>query len=319
MTAPASTSQPLVSVVIASHRPQYLSGLLKALCDQSMDRSRYEIVAVCDYPVETLQKQFSEVLFQSIDDRSISRKRNAGVGKARAAIVAFIDDDCIPSRDWLEQGYGYLSAHSAAAAVEGLTSIASPENVMPALREYRRLESFGYRTNNLFCRRAVFQEAGGFDERFTVQREDLDFCFTLLDRNHEIHTSERINVTHRFRAGEPWDLLKNCLNRRFDPLLYKKHSRRYRDHVRSPFPPSLFLLLVLYPVAGLSILSGTVAFLIGCTVVVFAVSASAIRRCGVRGPVTMFAIEWVSCLVAPLALFGALLHGSIRFRRLLIL
>jgi GT2 family glycosyltransferase len=319
MTESALSSHPLLSVVIASHRPQYLSDLMKVLLEQSMERSHYEIVVICDYPIEQLQTRFSGVVLQTINDRSISRKRNAGVTLARADIFAFIDDDCIPAHDWLERGYDYLSTHNTVSAVEGLTAIESSEKVTPALREYRRLETFGYRANNLFCRKAAFREAGGFDERFTVQREDLDFCFSLLDRNQKIHQSRSITVTHRVRTGEPWDLLKNCSNRRFDPLLYKKHSRRYRDRVGSPFPPTLLLLLVLYLISGLSVLLGTPVFLVCCAIIVVAVSAVALRRCAGCGPVTIFVTEWISCLLAPVVLFMALLYGSIRFRRLLIL
>jgi glycosyltransferase involved in cell wall biosynthesis len=312
-------SAPLISVVIASHRPAYLHDLLTALGDQSMDRSRYEIIAVCDFPLERLAATFSTVVFQFVNDRSISRKRNAGVWASAGDIIAFIDDDCLPAPEWLERGYDHLSRHIEAAAVEGLTTIESGSGAIPALREYRRLERPGFRTNNLFCRKAVFLECGGFDERFTVQREDLDFCFTLLDRGNVIHQNAGCAVLHRIRPGEPWDLLKNCVNRRFDPLLYKKHTRRYREHIRSPFPPSLLLLFCLYLLSALSILLHPTALIACCAVDAVVISALTIRRCARRVPVIIFVTEWVSFFIAPLILFGALLYGSVRFRKLHIL
>ncbi|MBN1129742.1 MAG: hypothetical protein JXA71_12185, partial [Chitinispirillaceae bacterium] len=223
------------------------------------------------------------------------------------------------SHDWLLRGYDYLSTHPEAAAVEGLTTIDPAPGALPARREYLRLEKPGLRTNNLFCRRGPFLQAGGFDERFTIQREDLDFCFTLLDNGNSIHHNPTITVTHRIRQGEPWDLLKNCLNRRFDPLLYKKHARRYREHIRSPFPPSLLILLCLHLVSALSGAVFPPALMVCLAIDAVAISALALRRCSTRVPATIFVTEWLSCLIAPAVLLGALLHGSIRFRRLLIL
>ena len=284
-----------------------------------MERPAYEIIAVCDYPVEPLLKDFSVISFLYIGDRSISRKRNAGVRAATAAIIAFIDDDCIPSPDWFARGHDYLSTHPGASAVEGLTAVESGKNAIPALREYQRLEHPGFRTNNLFCRKESYIQAGGFDERFTVQREDLDFCFTLLDKGLMIDRCDDIRVMHRIRPGEPWDLLKNCINRRFDPLLCKKHPRRYREQVRSPFPPSQVLLLALYVISALSTRCGPYVLITSLAVDAVAVSFLVLRRCALRVPLTILMVEWISCLLAPFVLTGALLYGSIRFRRFLII
>lgn len=319
MNASSLIAAPKLSVVIASHRPAYLRDLLESLARQSMDRPEYEIIAVCDYPVEPLKKDFPGVVFQYVNDRSISRKRNTGMRAATAAIIAFIDDDCIPSADWLARGYDYMSKHPDAAAVEGLTTVESRKNAIPALREYKRLEHPGFRTNNLFCRKEACIQAGEFDERFTVQREDLDFCFTLLDKGQAIHQCADIKVMHRIRQGEPWDLLKNCINRRFDPLLFKKHSRRYREQVRSPFPPSQVLLLALYVISALSALCGPYVLITFLAADAIVISFLTLRRCALRVPLTIFMIEWISCLLAPFVLTGALLYGSIRFHRLLII
>lgn len=307
-----------VSVVIPSHRPSYLRDLLHALSGQTLEQSHVAIVAVCDYPIDTLREDFPSVEFLRLDDPSISRKRNAGVALAQSSIIAFIDDDCVPSPDWLAAGLDYCAQHPEAAAVEGLTTVESGSPHIPALRDYRRLEAFGLRTNNLFCRKSAFLDAGGFDERFTVQREDLDFCFTLLDKGHPIHRSESIKVMHRIRTNEPWDLLKNCRNRRFDPLLFKKHPERYRKQVGSPFPPTLLALLALHLIACGCAVFGPTVFAAAAAVDGLGVTIATARRCARRTSFTIFMIEWISVFSAPGVLLGALIAGSIRFRRLLI-
>ena len=308
---------PAVSVVIASHRPDFIGALLQALLAQNARGAPCEVIAVCDYPTGRLSGDFPGVTFLYVNDRSISAKRNAGVRGSRALVVAFIDDDCVPSAAWIATGLDYLRAHPECAAVEGLTTIEAATDAPPALRDYRRLERPGFRTNNIFYRKEAFLRAGGFDERFTVQREDIDLAFSVLDKGESIRYDAGIRVMHRVRRGEPWDLLKNCVNRRFDPLLFKKHPARYRDHIKSPFPPSLLLLLGFHCALLPCLLIGWPFFASACLADVAAVTALALRRSGktrLRAGLT----EWVSCGLAPLVLAGALALGSFRYRKLLL-
>ena len=306
---------PLVSVIIASHRPDYIGGLLTAL---RLNEQSFETIAVCDYEMERLKTDFPEVFFYKINDRSISAKRNFGVSKARAEVVAFIDDDCVPSPDWVAKGLTFLSGNPACAVVEGLTAIEKVDNPPPSVREYRRLERPGFRTNNIFYRKNVFTEVGGFDERFTVQREDIDLAFTILDNGHTIGHDAGICVMHRVRRKEPWDLLKNCINRRFDPLLYKKHATRYREHIKTPFPATLLLLLFIHSVAVATLWIGVPVFVAAALVDASAVTILTYRRGGLSRPIGEVLIEWGSCFCAPTVLFCALLYGSLRYRKLLV-
>jgi glycosyltransferase involved in cell wall biosynthesis len=308
---------PQLSVIVASHREEYIGGLLTALRANALD---YETIAVCDYGTGRLAPEFPWVAFHTVKDRSISAKRNFGVKKAGAGVVAFIDDDCVPSPDWITKGLGSLAANPSVAAVEGLTTIETVDYTPPSLRDYRRLERPGYRTNNIFYRKDVFQEVGGFDERFTVQREDIDLAFSVLDKGYTIGFCADVRVMHRVRRNEPWDLLKNCVNRRFDPLLYKKHPSRYREHLKTPFPATLLMLLGFHCVTVLSLCIGPPFFVSAGIIDVAAVTVLTLRRC--RGPSSVrfgeTITEWVSCLCAPLVLLGALVFGGIRYGKLLL-
>lgn len=305
---------PLVSVIIASHRPDYIGALLSGL---RLNDQSFETIAVCDYETDGLKNEFPEAAFYKVNDRSISAKRNFGVSKARAEVVAFIDDDCIPSPDWVAKGLTFLMEKPDCAAVEGLTTIENVDHPPPSLRDYRRLERPGFRTNNMFYRKNVFLEAGGFDERFTVQREDIDLAFTVLDNGHGIGHDTGIRVMHRVRRNEPWDLLKNCINRRFDPLLYKKHAVRYREHIKTPFPAALLLLLVSHAAVVATLQIGVPFFISAAVVDAAAVTVLTYRRGGLSGPIGEVLIEWLSCFCAPIVLLCALLYGSLRYRKLL--
>jgi glycosyltransferase involved in cell wall biosynthesis len=302
---------PDVSVVVASHRSSLITGLLDSLQRQGCSRISFEVLVVTDYPNGDLQNRYAALRWLYTADRSISRKRNLGASIAQAAVLAFIDDDCIAAPDWLEQGYRYLTAHQEAAAVEGHTAIETASGYSPqATREYRRLEKPGFRTNNLFLRTAAFRAVGGFDERFTVQREDIDLAFSLLEQGHAIDYHRDIRVTHRFRHWEKWDLLKNCWNRRFDPLLFLKHPKRYWFMFRVPLPPTQAIVLFLHLLVLLSIgrkgkRAPLVAAADGAVALFFG-----IRRSGLR-PFSpeKWLRESIQLVAAPVVVAAALVYG----------
>lgn len=319
------SKKPLLSVVVASHRPNLIEQLLASLHEQTAAQSPmvFEIIIVTDYQNGSLQVQYPTITWLFLSTASISAKRNAGVYLARGSLVAFIDDDCRAAPDWIASGVAYLAAHPQATAVEGHTTIARSHSAKRTTsREYRRLEKPGYRTNNLFFRKAAFLSLGGFDEQFTVQREDMDLAFSALKQGYAIHYCQDVAVEHLFRHGERWDLLKNCWNRRFDPLLYKKHPREYRQHIRTPFPPTLLLL---FP-AQLLLLALLLFpchlrrwFRLAATFELLLLAATGLRRTGLHPLcVTTWFFETVQLLVAPLLMLGALVYGSCRYRKLLI-
>jgi glycosyltransferase involved in cell wall biosynthesis len=308
---------PSVSIVIASHRPEMIGRCIDSLTPSVCGDVPVEIVVVADYPVETFVPHYGRVRWLYLNNRSISAKRNFGVEQATGGVIGFIDDDCRAMENWIPAALAFLRENPAVDAVEGYTMIEKSGGDSGAIREYRRLEKPGYRTNNIFYKRKIFSECGGFDERFTVQREDLDLAFTVIEGRHLIGHSGDIRVEHAFRHRDHWDLLKNCINRRFDPLLYRKHRTLYRKHIGSPFPPALLTLGVIHAAALLSIPFPVSPF-IGI-IDIGAVTFLSVRRTGVsRSAVRRFPEEWISMAAAPFVLAGALLYGSMRWKRFLI-
>ena len=307
-----------VSIIVPSHRPEFIRELLCALRKQDFDKELSEIIIVTDYILDSLPDEYPEVIWKFLGNRSISAKRNLGVSASSGEIVAFIDDDCIPEIDWLSQGAGYLRTHKDAEAVEGLTTIGQSHKITGVIKEYRRLEKPGFRTNNIFYRKEIFLKAGGFDERFTVQREDLDLAFKVLELGGKIDHNPDIKVKHRFRHWERWDLLKNCWNRRFDPLLYRKFPERYRKQIGSPFPPGIVTLLGAYIVLPFLFWKGSFIGLVLYANMVLIVVLAAKRTGAGQFALKRFIYETISVIVAPLVLFGALVYGSLRFKKILL-
>jgi GT2 family glycosyltransferase len=306
-----------VSVVVASHRSVYAGDLADALVNLMRHGTpAMEAVFVADYPVEEFIRRFPDIRWISCTHTGIGVKRNVGSRAAQGEVLAFIDDDCIPAPDWIEQGLLYLDSHKELAACEGRTVVEDAEAAAP-IAEFKRLEKAGFRTNNIFYRKSVFESAGGFDERFSFQREDADLAFTVLSQGQKIGYCPDAVVYHRVRHNEQWDLLKNCINRRFDPLLYKKHPGLYRKYVGSPIPPGIGVVLMLHALFIFILVVYTAvwpfAAVLDCTA---ALTLSARRNRSGRNGFLWIMRDFISFLLAPVVLAGALIHGSVKYRKL---
>jgi GT2 family glycosyltransferase len=279
-----------------------------------------EAIIVCDYPITALVAAFPRLSWIKLNKLSISAKRNCAISRARGEILAFTDDDCLPQLDWLRKGVSALHEHPSWSGVEGSTLVATNAPHSGPVNDYRRLErSGGYRTNNIFYRTRAVLQAGCFDERFSVQREDIDLAFAIQEHGGIIGHGPQVRVEHAVRGAEPWDLLKNCWNRRFDPLLIRKHPKRYRSVIRTPLPGSIATLLGIGASVPLLAARHRRLLVFALTIQLSAAIIFAIRRLwGSRFNILDIAIATLSFVLAPAVLMTALVWGSVRYRRLLL-
>ncbi len=223
----------IFSVVTPTHfRPEKLCLLLASLEQQTLSPEQFEVIVVPspnDPGVKNLSTSKLQLQILSADDdpfggTSASYKRNAGARAAIAPWLAFIDDDCVADKNWLLQAQKRLQATDC-QAIEGLTKIPSPEKMTYTYKGLQRLsKAGGYQTCNMFYKRDVFLQCGGFDLNFPFYLEDTDLAWTLLDRGHNIVFDETCVVEHPVPAADVNRLLFNAYRARLIPYLYKKHS-----------------------------------------------------------------------------------------------
>jgi glycosyltransferase involved in cell wall biosynthesis len=308
---------PLVSIVIASHREDCIKKCLEGFTGSVAACVAFEIIVVCDYGHERVSKKFPGVHWIYHSARSISEKRNVGIISSSGGIVGFIDDDCIPMQGWIERACGYLENNHSLAGVEGRTIVEENYRYSYPVKEFKRLEKRGFRTNNIFYRKVVLESVGGFDERFTVQREDADLAFSIMEKGLDIGYCPDINVMHRHRDGEPWDLLKNCRNRMFDPLLYKKHPASYRRWIGSPLTPAINIMAITHIAAVVFCICGTGFIVAAITDAAVAIALSVRRNNSNLRHLTQLFFDAVSYFLSPFVLMSSLMLGSIKFKKIL--
>ncbi|MFL6206832.1 MAG: glycosyltransferase [Acidimicrobiales bacterium] len=181
-------AEPKVSVVVATHqRAAYLRELLEVLGDQTVGTSAFEVI-VCD---DGSTDDTWGVLEQAVADGALrlcalrlprsggpSGARNAASAQARADIIAFTDDDCLPTPGWLDA--------LARALVPGVDVVQGAVTPAPTEREAsgpwdKTLWVSGptpwFETANIAYRRALFERLGGFIEADGVSRRPGGMAF----------------------------------------------------------------------------------------------------------------------------------------------
>ena len=119
-----------VAVVVPTHlRPALLRRCLRALTRQSIGADAYEIIVVDDGRQDAAREVVQE--FAAHGDAPTLRylrpqhghgpasARNLGWRAARAALIAFTDDDTIAHPDWLAEGVAMLDAQPQWSALAG--------------------------------------------------------------------------------------------------------------------------------------------------------------------------------------------------------
>jgi glycosyltransferase involved in cell wall biosynthesis len=203
-----------------------LTRLLAALADQQLAAESFEVIVVDDgsgLETRAVLEAYSggprpvlRIVRNEIA-RGPGAARNAGWPLARAQLVAFTDDDCVPSPHWLAAG---LEAHrrSPGSIVQGRTEPDPSESDGSSLLSRTvRVTQLGpqYETCNIFYPRAVLEALGGFDEGFGLAPggEDTDLAVRALAAGHGAvfapealvhHAVERLGVLGSLREARRW-------------------------------------------------------------------------------------------------------------------
>lgn len=209
---------PFISVIIPTrNRPQALARCVRALRRLDYPADCHEIVIVNDGGVLPHASVFADSAgscpLSALSQRHAgpARARNYGAQHACGEWLAFSDDDCTVSGDWLK----VLSQRFGASPGRGVVgrTINDTEDDQFAAASEVVLEYFGRlewnawglsrlpTTENLALPADRFRAIGGFDESFELAGgEDRDFCDRWLQRGWALDYAEAARV---FRVPQP--------------------------------------------------------------------------------------------------------------------
>lgn len=317
-----------VSVVVPTFkRPMLLGQCLEALLSQDFDPSCYEVIIVDDaaceqtrYQVEQYAKRAEMVghiirYFAVKDSHGPAAARNIGLYAACGEIIAFTDDDCIPTPGWLKAGVMALT--DDAVAVAGHISVPLPPS--PTDYEYNAscLAHSEFVTANCFVRRNALLSIGGFDERFTAAwREDSDLIFTLQELGAHYIAAQDAVVIHPVRSARWGVSIQQQRKSIFNALLYKKHPILYRQKIQATPPWHYYAIVCALFVIVIGAISESwllVGIALGTWVYLTCRFCLDRLRYTSHTPSHVSEMIVTSCVIPLLAIFWRL-HGAIKFR-----
>lgn len=189
---------PRISVVLCTYnRAQLLRTALDSLLSQSLEKSQYEIVVVDNAStddtsdvVKGFQAQYSSpaIILLSEPTQGLGYARNTGYKQARGRYVAFIDDDCMAMKDWLQSLWdSFEHVHPQPSSVGGpirpVYDVPKPawfkdnyetDTWGESARVLKGRESFT--GCNMAFRKDILEKYGGFDNRLDMKGDCLSLA-----------------------------------------------------------------------------------------------------------------------------------------------
>jgi GT2 family glycosyltransferase len=240
--------QTRISVVIPTYkRPCALQRCLEALCAQTYPADLFEVIVVNDggqpCPEELLSGILTRLRVRLVNQENTGPggARNRGAGEAKYELLAFLDDDCIPAREWLEAlNAAYISTPDKVFA--GRTVNGCKDNPFAStsqmLNDYLQSNSLTIEGNytfatssNLAIGKNFFFELGGFNKKFRIAAgEDRDLCTRLEKMGYRIVLLENIIISH-FHDLNMWSFIRQQYNYGRGAYLFrlrKSHGKKNR-------------------------------------------------------------------------------------------
>jgi glycosyltransferase involved in cell wall biosynthesis len=221
-----------------------VSGELIVVDNNSSDRTADVVARFSDTPTVALR-----YLLEQRQGKSYAL--NTGVAAARGEILAFTDDDVVADRGWLQAIWNASRAHDARGfggkilpfwicrkpgwvVMQGPYANAFGKLVVhdfgDAVLDYARVGLLAPAGANMFFRKEVFSEHGGFDERLglfgnkRIGQVDTEFCRRLIGRGETLLYVPQVVVWH---VEEP-----DRLTKRYFRSWHFRHGRT--DVMREP-------------------------------------------------------------------------------------
>ena len=217
------TNRPFFSIIIPTYnRPERLSSCLEAIALLDYPRDRFEVIVVDDgskIPLDLVVKPLKNELDLKLlrqENAGPAAARNKGAAVAQGKFLAFTDDDCQPTPDWLTQfATGFVDAPEAMIGGKTINALdsnlfsAASQKLIDYLYEYynpaKGKDAF-FASNNVAMPAANFKALNGFDVSFPLAAaEDRDFCDRWNLKYPMLYAPEaKVNHYHKLSLATFW-------------------------------------------------------------------------------------------------------------------
>lgn len=244
---------PTVSIVVPTRRVDDLTRECVREC-RYLDYPSFEILVVTDH--EEPAPEGTRVVVSGPVPPGV--KRNLAAKHAKGEVLAFIDSDAYPRRDWLTNAVRILEAGAGAVGGPGVTPphdpplaqvsglvLASPlmgGRLSARYEAGKEFEDDDIHSCNLVAWRKVIEEAGGWDERYWPGEDTLLGRAIKLKGHRQVFSPDVLVHHHRRPSWKAHvkQIWNYAVHRGFFAKRFPETSRRWMF-----FAPSALVLGVL--------------------------------------------------------------------------
>ncbi|MBD3212659.1 MAG: glycosyltransferase [Candidatus Lokiarchaeota archaeon] len=207
-----------LSIIVPTYnRYQHLRFLLNSIDKQSTYPREVIIINDCsiDQTESFLNKwrinkeEFNVIVYNSPENKGPAVARNIGIQLASCDLIAFTDDDCILSKDWVKQIQNSKLWKDEGIAGIGGKVIPYQKNLVSEYYTFHRIleppKFIQYLvTANACYRRDLLLEIDGFDEDHCYPGgEDNGLSFKLIRIGYRFGFEKNMIVYHNYRTSIP--------------------------------------------------------------------------------------------------------------------
>lgn len=255
--------QPFFSIIIPTYnREQTLAKGLSQIVDLDYPKERFEVIVVDDgskiSPKEALQPFKNQLQLTLITQPNLgaAAARNRGAEATKGDFLAFIDDDCSPSPQWLKtfaKGFSRrpdmaIAGRTVNALTDNLYSVATHLLLDFVYEYYNGIHEKArfIASGNMAASAPCFRQMQGFNPSFSIASEDREFSDRWLSFGYGMSYMPEAVASH----SRDLDFASFCRQHfnygrgafRFHQLRLKRLKRTY-----SMEPPFYYLKMLSYP------------------------------------------------------------------------
>ena len=241
MSDPTQITLTPISLVIPSLNSPIIDQVITQVLKQAHSELISEIVVVGKDELNLMPSHPSVRLIDTQTAVSAPVARNIGIQETTGEWLIFLDSDCIPQPNWLDQHHRMI--------IDNLYDVICG-GVVPAGQNYWHLvynltlfhevyttTAAGSRhyfpTLNLAVRRSVIDDVGGLDETL-IRGQDVEWTLRMTKAGYKLHLAPSAAVFHKHSRRDFAAVWRDCARSGF-------HMRRVRLENQEAFSTPFFL------------------------------------------------------------------------------
>lgn len=260
MSKSISKSKPFVSVVLCTYNRQSL--LQKCIGSiLAQDYRNFELIVVDDASTDRTPEYLKSLKDKRIKiithkkNKNIAFSRNTGIKAAKAKIIAFTDDDCIATKNWMSDLIAGFDVPNTGFIIGNVIYFKKGyKGNFPERLINNQNASFPMGCNIAY-RIEVFKKCGMFDDKnFPDYHEDREMAIRAIENGYEFRRSIAAVVYHQKTYWNASSLIRSSRAVSAWPKMKSLHPDDYLDF-KAPFikwgtliHPEDYLLILVSPV-----------------------------------------------------------------------